>query len=62
MLHAQNGNYDVAEQQLSNIQKVRERAQYSIKQTLIEKHQNEAQQVEELNREEFQEFTLKWEE
>jgi hypothetical protein len=41
---------------------VRERAQVSIKQNLMEKHELEASQVEEFNREEFQEFTLKWDE
>ena len=34
----------------------------SIKQNLVEKHEIEAVQVEEFNREEFQEFTLKWDE
>ena len=60
MNHADQGEYINADTQLQNIQIVRKHAQKSIKDSLVEKHVQEAEQVEYYNREEFQEFTLQW--
>lgn len=58
--HAENEDFGKAHQQQQNINLVRYRAQNVIIDNLVMKHSSEETQVNDYNTQEFQDFTLRW--
>ena len=53
-------HYIKAEQQLENISLVKRNAHDAIFNNMVEKHEGEKDQVDDFNRDEFEEFTVRW--
>lgn len=58
--NAKNDDYINAEFALSQIDDLRQQAQYTISDNMIQKHRFEAVQVDQFNQEEFDDFTTSW--